>query len=74
MAVLVQVVIYCKPRSFVFTGSCIYFTSSVFMKALFVVNFIVLVSCRFRENLSAVNHSLTWDLTVFATEGKLSAF
>jgi len=70
MAVLVQVVIICKPRSFVFTGSCIFFTSSVFMKALFIVNFIVLMSCRFTENLLAVNHSLRWDQTVFASEGK----
>jgi len=74
MAVLLQVVIYCKPRSFVFTDSCTYFTSSVFMKALFVVNFIILMSCRFRENLLAVNHSLIWDQTMFATEDKLSAF
>jgi len=70
MAVLVQVVICCKPRSFVFTDSCIYFTSSLFVKVLFVVNFIVLMSCRFRENLLAVNHSLRWDRTVFASEGK----
>jgi len=63
-----------KPRSFVFTGSCIFFTSSLFMKALFIVNFTVLMSCRFTENLLAVNHSLIWDQTMFATEVKLSAF
>lgn len=74
MAVLLQVVIYCKPRSFLLMDSCTYFTSSVFMKALFVVNFIVLLSCRFKENLLAVNDSLRWDQTMFATEEKLSAF
>lgn len=75
MVVRVQVFIYCMPRRFVFTGSSMYFTSSsVFMKALFVVNFIIFVSCRFRENLLAVNHSLIWDQAMFATEEKLSAF
>jgi hypothetical protein len=67
----------CKPRSFIFTDSFIYFSLYPILKSycgvLFLLNYYICFS-RFRASLFAVNQSLMWERTVFEIVQKSSTF